>query len=120
MNIFDALIVILSIVELSLQSSSANPCHSQKGSSLSTFRTIRIFRIFRVLRVTKVLRFLNFMKVIMRVLANSIDSFIYIALLLFLFIFIYSLLGMQLYGGKFNFDDNEVLIFLDLLFKFLV
>lgn len=29
----------------------------------------------------------------------------YIAILLFLFIFIYSLLGMQFYGGNFKFDN---------------
>ena len=27
---------------------------------------------------------------------------------LFLFIFIYSLLGMQMYGGNFEFEDNDV------------
>lgn len=46
------------------------------------------------------------MKLIMKVLGESIDSFIYISLLLILFLYIYTLIGMQLYGGKFNFSDG--------------
>ena len=48
------------------------------------------------------------MGVIVTVMSRTMQSFIYIALLLFLFIFIYALLGMQLYGGRFNFRDNNV------------
>ena len=62
----------------------------------------------RVLRVTRLLRALAFMKVIISVIGKTLQSFIYIAFLLFLFIFIYSLLGMQMYGGNFEFEDNDV------------
>ena len=47
-NNFDAMIVILSIVELAITSDSS--------TGISAFRTVRIFRIFRVLRVTKLIR----------------------------------------------------------------
>ena len=43
------------------------------------------------------------MQVIIGVISKSIWSFVYIALLLLLFVFIYALLGMQIYGGRFNF-----------------
>jgi hypothetical protein len=33
-------------------------------------------------------------------------QFVYIAILLILFIFIFALLGMQMFGGKFNFSDG--------------
>ena len=46
------------------------------------------------------------LKVIIAVISKSISTFMYIALLLLLFIFIYSLLGMQFFGGKFNFSDS--------------
>jgi hypothetical protein len=34
-------------------------------------------------------------------------NFIYIAGLLFLFVLVYTLLGQQLFQGKFNFEDEE-------------
>ncbi len=39
-------------------------------------------------------------------LLNSLRSIVSLLLLLFLFIVIFALLGMQLFGGKFNFDDT--------------
>lgn len=51
MNIFDALIVALSLVELFLLGGGTSG-----KSSLSAFRSVRIFRAFRVLRVTKLMR----------------------------------------------------------------
>ena len=40
-------------------------------------------------------------------LLNSVRSIASLLLLLFLFIIIFSLLGMQLFGGKFNFDEMQ-------------
>jgi len=47
------------------------------------------------------------MKVIISVIGRSINSFIYITLLMFVFVFIYTLLGMQVFGGQFNFEDGK-------------
>ena len=91
MNCFDAIIVIISFVEIILGG----------NSTFSAFRSVRIFRAFRVLRVTKLIRSLQFMKIIIKVIAKTLDSCIYIALLLLLFSFIYSLIGMQFFGGQF-------------------
>lgn len=41
-------------------------------------------------------------------LLNSVRSIASLLLLLFLFIVIFSLLGMQVFGGKFNFPDEHV------------
>lgn len=41
-------------------------------------------------------------------LLNSVRSIASLLLLLFLFIIIFSLLGMQVFGGKYNFEDMEV------------
>lgn len=95
MNIFDAVIVILSLVDLISSTEGAT-------RAISAFRSVRIFRVFRVLRVTRLLRVLDFMQVIIHVVSKSLSSFGYIALLLVLFIFIYALLGMQLYQGQLN------------------
>lgn len=41
-------------------------------------------------------------------LLNSVRSIASLLLLLFLFIVIFALLGMQVFGGKFNFPDDKV------------
>ena len=41
----------------------------------------------------------------MQVISNSIEEFMYIFLLLILFNYIYALLGMQIFGGTFIFDN---------------
>lgn len=66
MNIFDAVIVALSLVELFFLGGSTNG-----KSSLSAFRSVRIFRAFRVLRVTKLMRSLQFMGFLIKVLSNA-------------------------------------------------
>lgn len=96
MNYLDGSVVILSVVELVFLSGS--------GGSLSAFRTVRIFRTFRVLRVARLLKSMQSMQVILGVIARSVSSFVYLALLLLLFIFIYSLMGMQLFAGIYDTD----------------
>jgi hypothetical protein len=49
---------------------------------------------------------LSFMKVIILVVSKCLQSFIYIALLLLLFIFVYSLIGMEVYGGQLDFQKE--------------
>ncbi|KAL4431577.1 hypothetical protein ABPG74_017282 [Tetrahymena malaccensis] len=100
MNIFDCIIVCLSLFELFFITETGS------GSSFSAFRAIRILRVFRVLRVTRLVRSLQFMKLMITAIGSSISQFIYILLLLFLFMFIYTLLGMSLFGGSFNMPDK--------------
>ncbi|CAK63561.1 unnamed protein product (macronuclear) [Paramecium tetraurelia] len=95
MNIFDAIIVALSLVELFFLGGGTSG-----KSSLSAFRSVRIFRAFRVLRVTKLMRSLQFMGFLIKVLGNAFQSFMYIMVLLVLFIFIFTLLGMAFFGGQ--------------------
>lgn len=101
-NIFDAVIVLLSLVEVGVNFFTAD---NSSGSALSAFRALRILRSFRVLRVTRILRSIKFMKVIVAVVAETAEQFVYVAFLLLLFLFIYALLGMQIFGG--TFPDNE-------------
>ena len=94
MNYLDGAVVLMSIIELVFNSLS----NAKKGSSLSAFSVVRIFRTFRVLRVARLLRSLHSMQIIIGVIQRSVKSFIYIAMLLFLFVYIYALLGMVLFG----------------------
>lgn len=68
---------------------------------MSALRSIRILRAFRVLRITRLIRSLSYMRIIMGVVSSVITEFMYIFMLLWLFIFIYALLGMQIFGGTF-------------------
>ena len=63
-NIFDGIIVIISLYEIKLTSGM---------NFVSAIRAIRVFRTIRVLRVTRLLRSLRFMKVIIEVIINSLE-----------------------------------------------
>lgn len=41
-------------------------------------------------------------------MVRSYKSFVYITMLMFLCIIIYSLLGMQIFGAKMKFEDGDV------------
>lgn len=64
-------------------------------------------RAFRVFRIARLLKGLESMQMIMRVMANSYMSFVYITMLMTLFIFIFSLLGMSLFGNSTNFPEGQ-------------
>ncbi len=55
-NIFDCVIVILTLVEVIF-------FDSDRNSAISAFRTVRLFRTIRVLRMTKLLNSLRYMRV---------------------------------------------------------
>ena len=99
-NIFDVAIVSISIVELVMNSESG---------VLSVIRVIRVFRAVRVLRMARLLRSLRFMRVIIEVIMKSSEQFMYTALLMLIFLLIFTLVGMNLFGGTFNFyADGEI------------
>jgi len=107
MNIFDGVIVAFSLFDLFFLGEDGN----DSMSAFAAFRSLKIFRIFktvRVLRATRLLRALAFMQVIIGVVGRTIKSFIYIAMLLILFTFIYALIGMKLFGGKFDFPGINI------------
>ena len=54
----------------------------------------------------RVLRALKSMQMIVSVMAKSYMAFIYITILMFLFIYIFALLGMTLFGATMNFHDG--------------
>lgn len=97
MNYLDGTVVLLSIVELSFMSG---------GGALSALKAVRIMRTFRVLRVARLLKSMQSMQMIMNVISRSFNSILYLAMLLLLFLFIYALLGMQVFGGNLAFEDG--------------
>uniref|UniRef100_A0A336M534 Voltage-dependent L-type calcium channel subunit alpha n=1 Tax=Culicoides sonorensis TaxID=179676 RepID=A0A336M534_CULSO len=92
-NRFDCFVVIGSIGEMVLTHTKVMP-----PLGVSVLRCVRLLRVFKV---TKYWRSLSNL---VASLLNSIQSIASLLLLLFLFIVIFALLGMQVFGGKFNFD----------------
>jgi hypothetical protein len=103
MNYLDGGVVILSIVEMGAEAALSG---SGGEINMSAFKTIRMLRTFRVFRIARLLRALQSMQTIIQVMIKSYKSFIYITILMFLFIIIFSLLGMQIFGGIMEFDDG--------------
>ncbi|CAL8402352.1 unnamed protein product, partial [Arctogadus glacialis] len=95
-NRFDCFVVCGGITETILVELSIMP-----PLGISVFRCVRLLRIFKVTRHWQSLSNL------VASLLNSMKSIASLLLLLFLFIIIFSLLGMQVFGGKFNFDETQ-------------
>ncbi|XP_053550714.1 voltage-dependent T-type calcium channel subunit alpha-1H [Bombina bombina] len=85
-NIFDGIIVIISVWEII----------GQSDGGLSVLRT------FRLLRVLKLVRFMPALRRQLVVLMKTMDNVATFCMLLMLFIFIFSILGMHLFGCKFT------------------
>ncbi|NXO97580.1 CAC1S protein, partial [Certhia brachydactyla] len=69
---------------------------------------ISVLRCIRLLRIFKITRYWTSLSNLVASLLNSVRSIASLLLLLFLFIIVFALLGMQLFGGKFDFEDMTV------------
>ncbi|KAK1886194.1 Voltage-dependent T-type calcium channel subunit alpha-1I, partial [Dissostichus eleginoides] len=85
-NVFDGIIVIISVCEIV----------GQSEGGLSVLRT------FRLLRVLKLVRFMPALRRQLVVLMKTMDNVATFCMLLMLFIFIFSILGMHIFGCKFS------------------
>uniref|UniRef100_A0A8C1MXM3 Voltage-dependent T-type calcium channel subunit alpha n=1 Tax=Cyprinus carpio TaxID=7962 RepID=A0A8C1MXM3_CYPCA len=93
-NIFDGIIVVISVWEIV----------GQQGGGLSVLRT------FRLMRVLKLVRFMPALQRQLVVLMKTMDNVATFCMLLMLFIFIFSILGMHLFGCKFGSErDGDTL-----------
>uniref|UniRef100_A0A452H6X4 Voltage-dependent L-type calcium channel subunit alpha n=1 Tax=Gopherus agassizii TaxID=38772 RepID=A0A452H6X4_9SAUR len=96
-NRFDCFVVCVGILEIILVE-----INIMSPLGISVLRCIRLLRIF------KITRYWTSLSNLVASLLNSVRSIASLLLLLFLFIIIFSLLGMQLFGGKYDFEDMEV------------
>uniref|UniRef100_A0A5F8GE47 Calcium voltage-gated channel subunit alpha1 E n=1 Tax=Monodelphis domestica TaxID=13616 RepID=A0A5F8GE47_MONDO len=67
---------------------------------------ISVLRALRLLRIFKVTKYWASLRNLVVSLMSSMKSIISLLFLLFLFIVVFALLGMQLFGGRFNFNDG--------------
>lgn len=94
-NRFDCIVIVGSVFEVFY-----THYYPEQSFGISVMRSLRLLRIFKVTRYWASLRNLVLS------LLNSMRSIISLLFLLFLFILIFALLGMQLFGGEYNFEDE--------------
>ena len=100
-NIFDTLIVIISLIPI---------------PNNSSYLLLRLLRVFRVLRLISVIPEL---KNIIESLLNSIKRVFYVSLLLFIVLYIYATIGSILFGDVIPYRWNDVGVSLITLFQVL-
>ncbi|XP_058648386.1 calcium channel, voltage-dependent, P/Q type, alpha 1A subunit, b isoform X17 [Onychostoma macrolepis] len=92
-NCFDCAVIVGSIFEVVW-------AMVKPGTSFG----ISVLRALRLLRIFKVTKYWASLRNLVVSLLNSMKSIISLLFLLFLFIVVFALLGMQLFGGQFNFE----------------
>uniref|UniRef100_A0A8D0HL25 Sodium channel protein n=1 Tax=Sphenodon punctatus TaxID=8508 RepID=A0A8D0HL25_SPHPU len=98
-NIFDSIIVFLSIIELSL------PGSKGKGKGKGNVSVLRSFRLLRVFKLAKSWPTLN---TLIKIIGNSVGALGNLTLVLAIIVFIFAIVGMQLFGK--SYVDNCNLI----------
>ncbi|KAG1668958.1 hypothetical protein FOA52_001002 [Chlamydomonas sp. UWO 241] len=91
-NVFDGLVTIVGLIEMAIELSLEGG--SPSGGAMSTFRAFRLLRVFRLARSWKSLN-----RIII-ILGASVEPISWLTMLLFLFMFITGLLGMEFFGYK--------------------
>ncbi|XP_049341885.1 calcium channel, voltage-dependent, L type, alpha 1S subunit, b [Astyanax mexicanus] len=96
-NRFDFFVVTVGILEIILV-----------AADVMTPLGISVMRCIRLLRFVKITKYWKSLRNLVASLVNSVRSIASLLLLIFLFVVIFALLGMQVFGGKFNFPDRDV------------
>lgn len=89
-NIFDGIVVILSTIEVILANIGVDG--SGGGNAISVFRAVRLLRLFKLAKSWTSLRKL------LGTIVETIKDIGYFSILLLLFLFVYTLIGMELYA----------------------
>eukprot|EP00752_Nemacystus_decipiens_P001936 g1865.t1 len=101
-NIFDAVIVVSSLVELLLLPPDilTGGTDGDVGGSLSALRSFRVFRVFKLARGWSSMRDL------LETLRKTLMDLGNFGLLLLLFMFVYILIGVQFFANRFHFGED--------------
>ena len=78
----------------------------QGTSSLGALRLVRLLRLLRVARLTRVARNNESLRTVVRMMEQSFKGMWPVAFLLVLFTFIFSILGMQVFGGNEDYHEK--------------
>ena len=98
-NIFDAILVIVSLVDFVLLQ--IPEISGGTGGALSAFRGVRLLRVFKLARSWTSFRQL------LSTMVKTMKEIIPFSSLLGICMFIFTLLGMELFGHKVRFNEDE-------------
>ena len=98
-NVFDFVVIAISLIDMILQ----NLQLSNVG--LSAIRALRIFRLLRVFKLAKVWKSFSYL---ISTITNTIKKLTYFLVLVGLFLFIYVIIGKELYAFKMSFSADLV------------
>ncbi|XP_071948425.1 voltage-dependent calcium channel type A subunit alpha-1-like isoform X5 [Antedon mediterranea] len=95
-NILDATVVICALVAFGVNSTSG-------GEGSGDLSTIKCLRVLRVLRPLKTIKRIPKLKAVFDCVVHSVKNVVNIAIVYFLFMFIFAVIGVQLLKGRFNY-----------------
>ncbi|XP_042327829.1 sodium channel protein type 5 subunit alpha-like [Sceloporus undulatus] len=98
-NIFDSIVVFISIIELSIPDDSQKSGKEKKGSKKGSFTVLRTLRLLRVFKLAKSWPTLN---TLIKIILNSVGALGNLTLVLALIVFIFAVFGMQLFGSSYK------------------
>ncbi|NXW57960.1 SCN5A protein, partial [Eurystomus gularis] len=93
-NIFDSVIVTLSLIELSLPKQKGKK-ERRKGGVLSVLRSFRLLRVFKLAKSWPTLNTL------IKIIGNSLGALSNLTLVLAIIVFIFAIVGVQLFGRSY-------------------
>ncbi|NXA94326.1 SCN5A protein, partial [Melanocharis versteri] len=100
-NIFDSVIVTLSLIELSFPRHK-NKRERQKGGTLSVLRSFRLLRVFKLAKSWPTLNTL------IKIICNSLGALSNLTLVLAIIIFIFAIVGVQLFGRSYAHNCTKI------------
>ncbi|NXJ54563.1 SCN5A protein, partial [Spizaetus tyrannus] len=100
-NIFDSVIVTLSLIELSLPKHKGKK-ERRKGGMLSVLRSFRLLRVFKLAKSWPTLNTL------IKIIGNSLGALSNLTLVLAIIVFIFAIVGMQLFGRSYGENSHKI------------
>ena len=97
-NVLDGSIVSMSIVEIVLTALAT----ATGGMNLSFLRILRMLRMLRVLRILRLMKAWKGLYMIIMTFIRTVPQMSNLVILILLTMFMFSLLGMQLFGGMYG------------------
>ncbi|NXM10107.1 SCN5A protein, partial [Ploceus nigricollis] len=100
-NIFDSVIVTLSLIELSFPRQKGKK-ERRKGGTLSVLRSFRLLRVFKLAKSWPTLNTL------IKIICNSLGALSNLTLVLAIIIFIFAIVGVQLFGRSYVINCTKI------------
>jgi len=98
-NVFDFVVIVISLIDMILQNLQLS------SGGLSAIRALRIFRLLRVFKLAKVWKSFSYL---LATITNTIKKLTYFLVLVGLFLFIYVIIGKEIYAFKMSFSADLV------------